>query len=249
MLDAWIVALGFVASMSAAWWLGWRRGRRLTTVQGEDPSIKFVDGSMALLGLLLAFTFAMALGRHDQRRLAVVAESNAIGDFYTCASLLKEPRRARLQEVIHEYGRLRLDMDRSSMTPEEKAAAVQRCYQLHTKMTEQVADAVQEGTPIAVSLANTLTNLTSAQASTRAAYQETLPWGIVVLLLLSAVAPAFLVGQQQGEATRVHFAGTVCFIFLVGLVMFAILDLNQPTRGFITVNLDSLEQVVHSMAK
>jgi hypothetical protein len=34
-----------------------------------------------------------------------------------------------------------------------------------------------------------------------------------------------------------------------GLVIFAILDLNQPTRGLITVNLDSLEKVVRSMAK
>ena len=45
----------------------------------------------------------MALGRHDQRRLAVIAESNAIGDYYTCASLLKEPQRNQLQSVIRDY--------------------------------------------------------------------------------------------------------------------------------------------------
>ncbi len=28
MLDAWIAALGFIVSMSAAWALGWRLGRR-----------------------------------------------------------------------------------------------------------------------------------------------------------------------------------------------------------------------------
>jgi hypothetical protein len=91
MLDASVSASGFIVCMSAAWVFGWRLGRRAPTTPGEDPSIKFTDGSMALLGLLLAFTFAMALGRHDSRRTAVVADSNAIGDFYTCASLLKDP--------------------------------------------------------------------------------------------------------------------------------------------------------------
>ena len=69
------------------------------------------------------------------------------------------------------------------------------------------------------------------------------------MLLLSAVTPAFLLGQKQGESINVHLAGTSCFILLVGLVIFVVLDLNQPARGLIRVNLDSLEQVVRSMAK
>ncbi len=249
MLDAWQAALGFIVCMSAAWTLGWRRGCRAPTTPGEDPSIKFVDGSMTLLGLLLAFTFAMALGRHDNRRAAVVADSNAIGDFYTCATILKEPSRSKLQDVIREYAHLRLKMDRGWLPQQEQMAGLQECRALQSQMTAHVADAVQEGTPIAVSLTNTLNALTSSHASRLAAYQESLSWSIVLLLLLSAVSPAFLIGQQQGESSKVHYGGTVCFIFLVGLVIFVVLDLNQPARGLITVNLESLEQVVHSMAK
>ena len=211
--------------------------------------MKFTDGSMALLGLLLAFTFAMALGRHDSRRAAVVADSNAIGDFYTCASLLKDPIRSKLQDVIREYAHLRFEMDRGRLPESRQLAALQECRALQSKMTAIVAQAVQEGTPIAVCLTNTLNGLTSSHVARMAAYQESLPWSIVLLLLLSAVTPAFLLGQQQGESTKIHFAGTFCFIFLVGLVIFVVLDLNQPSRGLITVNLESLEQVVRSTAK
>ena len=248
MVDASWIALGFAVSMVAAWGLGWRLGRRSPTPPGEDPGIKFTDGSMALLGLLLAFTFAMALGRHDSRRLAVVAESNAIGDFYTCASLLKDPVRSKLQQVIHEYARLRLDMDSGRLPKQDEAGALQQCYDLQAKMTTHVAEEVREGTPIAVSLSNTLTNLTSSHASRLAAYDASLPWSIVVLLFLSATCPSFLLGQRQGESANVHLAGTFCFIFMVGLVIFVVFDLNQPTRGLITVNLNSLEQVVRSTA-
>jgi hypothetical protein len=247
MLDAWLTSLIAIACMFAAWGFGWRLGRRTPMIPGEDPSIKFTDASMALLGLLLAFTFSMALGRHDQRRLAVVADSNAIGDFYTCAALLKEPVRSKLQGVIRDYARLRFDLDRGRVPTEERAAALQRCLDLQAKMTFHVAEAVEEKTPIAVSLTNTLNNLTSSYVSRQAAYQETLPWVIVFLLLLSAITPAFLIGQQQGESTKSHFHRTICFILLVGLVIFIVLDLNQPARGLITVNLDSLEQIVHSM--
>jgi hypothetical protein len=87
-LDIRIVALILVVAMLAAWSVGKRLGDRLLH-KGTKPS-KFDDASMALLGLLLAFSFGMSIAKHDQRRLAVVADSNTIGDFYTCASLLKE---------------------------------------------------------------------------------------------------------------------------------------------------------------
>jgi len=67
---------------------------------------KFLDASLAVLGLLLAFTFSTALVKHDQRRLMVVADSNAIGDFYTCASLLKEqyePGCTGLSTTTHRF--------------------------------------------------------------------------------------------------------------------------------------------------
>ena len=249
MLDAWLAALGFIVCMSAAWALGWWRGRRAPTTPGEDPSSKFTDGSMALLGLLLAFTFAMALNRHDSRREAVVADSNAIGDFYTCATLLKDPIRSKLQDVIREYSHLRLEMARGRVPASRQEAALQECNDLQSRMTALVAEALQEGTPIAIPLTNTLNNLTSSHASRLAAYHESLPWSIVLLLLLSAVTPAFLLGEQQGESTKAHFSGTICFIILVGLVIFVVLDLNQPAQGLIRVNLESLERLVRSMEK
>jgi hypothetical protein len=97
-LDIRIVALILVIAMLAAWSIGKRLGYRL--LKGGTKPSKFDDASMALLGLLLAFSFGMSIAKHDQRRLAVVADSNAIGDFYTCASLLKEPSRTNLQAVI-----------------------------------------------------------------------------------------------------------------------------------------------------
>jgi Mg2+/citrate symporter len=247
--DAWLIALAFAVAMLASWGLGWRRGRRFSPETGEDPGTKFIDGSVAILGLLLAFTFAMSLGRHDQRRLAVVAESNAIGDFYTCASLLKEPHRSKLQTVIRDYARNLLDTSHEPMREAEERKTIQRWLEMHGRMTEIVAEAIAGGTPIAVSLTDTLNNVTSSNASRLAAYWERLPWSIVLLLFLSSVAPSFLIGEKQGSSHKVHLLGSFSFIVLVTLVIFVTFDLNQPHRGLIRVSQDSLERVVHSMVK
>jgi hypothetical protein len=246
-LHAWLIALLFAASMTLSWYLGRRYGRHLYPEPGDDPGMKFTDASVALLGLLLAFTFSMSLGRHDQRRLAVVAESNAIGDFYTCASLLKEPKRAQLQGVIRDYAQLQLRRWHEPFDAADEEQAIQKSQKMQAQMTELVAQAV-EGTPIAVPLTNKFTDLTSTYASRLAAYDEGLPWSIVMLLFLSSIVPAYLIGMKQEQTRQVHLAGTFSFIVLVSLVVFVVLDLNQPSRGMIKVSGQPLERVVRSMA-
>jgi hypothetical protein len=248
-LDAWLLALVFAGAMFGCWAFGRRWGRRFSSEAEEDAGTKFIDASVALLGLLSAFTFAIALGRYDQRRLAVVAESNAIGDFYTCASLLKEPYRSRLQDLIRDYAQAQLDTPHETLIGADEKKASQRCRETFARMTNIAAEAIEAGTPIALSLTNTLNNLTSSNASRLAMYQERLPWSIMVLLFLAAVFPAFLIGEKQGASQKVHLSGSFSFIVLVALVVFVILDLNEPHRGIIVVSQDPLQRVIQSMGK
>jgi hypothetical protein len=105
------------------------------------------------------------------------------------------------------------------------------------------------GTPIAVSLTNTLNGVTSSDASWLAALRDRLPWSIVLLLFVASTVPAFLMGQQQGVSQRPHLSGTLSFILLVTLVTYVTLDLNQPGKGFIRVSQESLERLLDSMSK
>ena len=199
--------------------------------------------------LALAFTFSMSLGKHDQRRAMVVAESNAIGDFYTCASLLPSPVRSRLQGVIREYAQRKLDVAIHLTSESELEEALRWFQDTHTRMTAIVAEALAAGTPIAVPLTQTLNGVTSAHASRLAAFRDRLPWSISLLLFLSAVVPSFLMGLQQARFARPHLTGTVSFIFMATLVIYVTLDLNQPGRGTITVSQEPFERLLQSMGK
>lgn len=106
-IDAWTIASTVALTMVAGWLAGRWIGHRLRQeLEGKAAVSKFLYASLALLGLLLAVTFSTALVKHDQRSLMVVSDSNAIGDFYTCATLLKEPERTKLRRVIHDYAGL-----------------------------------------------------------------------------------------------------------------------------------------------
>ncbi len=250
--DAWAIAATVAFGMVAGWLLGRRRGRRLRIElerQGKTAVSKFVDASLAVLGLLLAFTFSTALAKHDQRRVMVVTDSNAIGDFYTCASLLKEPERTKLRRVIRDYTSLRVDLAKRADDAQALDRGLYQLEQMHGQMVEIVSEALADGTPIAVSLTNTLNASISSHAARLAAVKDRLPTSIVLLLLLSAVISAMLVGREQGAADEADIAGTVCFIVLISFAIFVTLDLNQPGRGLITVDQEPIQRLLSTMSQ
>jgi hypothetical protein len=241
--SAWIGTL-LAAAMFAAWRAAfWHTSRQ--PLNADPPGDKTTDAAMALLGLLLAFTFSMSLSKHDERRRMVLNESNAIGDFYTCATLQKEPPRQRLQHVIHNYLEHKLDAAHHELERgPEFEAVIQKSQQAHSRMTDLVAQALNDGTPSAVPLTNTLNNLTSSHAARIVSLRDRLPWSIVLVLFIAAIVAMLLQGRQQGATRRPTLIGTTSFILLVSLVVFVTLDLNQPGQGLITVSQEPMERVL-----
>jgi hypothetical protein len=202
---------------------------------------------MAVLGLLIAFTFGTSIARHEQRREAAVADANAIGDFYTTAALLKEPTRTRLQAVIRQYAQLRLDITRGPTSKARLQSSLVQFDRLQDQMTQLVAQAVTDGTPIAVSLTNTLNAVGSNQAVRLSIYRERLPTSVVLLLFVCAITTALLFGREQGNDDRSDITGKLCFIIFVSFAVYVTLDLNGPESGSIRVSQEPIERLLTSI--
>src|SRR5258705_7780664 len=88
----------FVISMPAMWF-GARVGAIFHNRLGKlDPNMledfKIVLGAtLTLLGLIVGFTFSMAVSRYDQRKNLEEQEANAIGTEYVRADLLRSEER------------------------------------------------------------------------------------------------------------------------------------------------------------
>ncbi len=248
-VDPGLTASLLAVTMLGTWGLGWMWGQYLRRGGHEELQTKLDEALLALLGLLLAFTFSMSLAKHDQRRQMLVADSNAIGDFYTCASLLKEPARGKLRGLLREYVELRLS---TTALPADEAALQQRLEEfrhLHDAMLTYVQEAVDNGTPVAIPLVNTLNEVTSSHAARLAAWRDRLPVSVVLLLVLVALAAMALNGRHPGVTGRPRIGAAVGFSVLVSMVVWVTLDLNQPQRGWITVSQEPLQQLLRGMGE
>lgn len=248
-LDPWIPAVLVMLLMLCGWALGWWRGRVMRGKVGGSGGSKFGDALMALLGLLLAFTFSMSLTKHEGRRQMSVEDSNAIGDFSTCASLLEDPIRGKLQAVLKKYVEHRIALAHPTTDETALQKALDEIAGMHSEMQGLVKDAVDQGTPIAVPLVNTFNDVTSNHAARLAAARDRLHWSILLLLGLSAVSAVAVVGKEQSMANEPAPGATLAFLVLVGLIILIILDLNQPQRGWIRISQEPLEMLLESFEK
>lgn len=246
-VSPWVPACLLGATMLAGWTAGWCWGRRYG--KAFEPSQKLNDASLALLGLLLGFTFSMSLGKYEQRRQMVISDSNAIGDFYTCAGLLRSPEREQLQKVIRSYAENRLAMTKQTLDRETLESRLAESQQQHEEMQAQVDAAITRGTPVVVPLVNTLNNLTSSHGARLAAFQDRLPPSIILVLGFAAVLSMVMAGTIEGSTGERHAGSTLAFIMLVSLVVWVIVDLNQPGAGSITVSQEPMRRVLEGMGK
>src|SRR4249920_1032824 len=63
---------------------------------------------LTLLGLLIGFTFSMAMNRYDQRKNYEEAEANAIGTEFVRVESLPPADAAKLQEMLRAYLKQRM---------------------------------------------------------------------------------------------------------------------------------------------
>ena len=100
--------LVFVLSLVALWLaanLGAFVGQRLRPLKEEErEGFGVVQAAiLTLLGLLIGFTFSMAVSRYDQRKIYEEDEANAIGTEYFRANLLPADDAARVRDLLKNY--------------------------------------------------------------------------------------------------------------------------------------------------
>ena len=104
-LNSWQLAFLLIVILFGATAVGLLAGRALAhhAETLREPFGVVQAALLTLVGLLLAFTLAMAVTRYETRRAAVVDDSNAIGTAYLRAQTLREPMRSTSLRLYRAY--------------------------------------------------------------------------------------------------------------------------------------------------
>jgi hypothetical protein len=246
----WVTALLIAALLVGACELGfWLSGRRSGVEKSDQAHV--LSAILALLGLLVGFTFSFVVGRHETRRNLIVDEANAIGSEYLRAQMLPEPYRTRMAGTLREYADARLALAAAG----ENSAAVARANaladSLQREMWAMTVEAIPEVQPPAIASleAAGMNTLIDIAASRHAAAAARLPTIALAFLVLYAAVAATLLGFVSGSGRYRSRVGSDVLLLLLSLTLALILDLDRPYRGTLRVSQQPLIDLRASMAR
>lgn len=251
-LNEFTLFVVLVTSLVAVSLLGFRIGNR-RRIDGNDPvipQIHTLQGAvLALLGLLLGFTFAMAVSRFDGRRALIIKEANAIGTTALRARMLPVPQRDGSSTLFREYVRTRIAFFEAGVDPVKIEATQQRSSQIQSAIWAQAVAAAQtdpHSVPIGLFI-HSLNEMIDVSEERRAALDNHVPAAtLVILVLISIVAQGF-VGYGFGLAGRRRTGLKVILALLIAVVLTMIVDLDRPRRGLLRVKQDSMIRLQNAL--
>jgi hypothetical protein len=237
----WIVGVGLFVVLFAGGEAGFRLGLRRHDGIADAARSEFgtVQGAiLGMLGLLLAFTFSMAVQRYDLRRQLVLEEANDIGTTYLRAAMLPEPAATTARDLLRRYVDVRLRVQAGGDERATVAAMVADSEPLHAALWEQ-AVAVARSRPDALPVALFVQSLNAViddHAKRLTAFEARVPDFVLEMLALFAVVAVVGVGYGCGLAGGRSPFAMLGFALLLTALALVILDLDQPRQGLITVN-------------
>jgi len=244
----WIAILLFIALLVANA-IGHRLGSRRDVDRSEGQTSQTnatVASMLGLLALLLGFTFTMALQRFDDRSEAVLQEANAIGTAYLRTRLLPGDTSPAAEALFREYIELRIEMGRIDLThPNALNAADSTVKQIQQALWSQGVRAAElDPSPTRTGLFVQALNETIDQYGVRAvALEKHIPEFVLYLLFAITIMAEGVLGYAGGLANSRPIVAILSFSTLIVLVIFLVIDLDRPRRGFVEVNQSSLRDL------
>ena len=249
-LDTWQLALVLAAIMFGATILGLVAGRSLSHHADalREPFGVVQAALLTLVGLILAFGLAMAVGRYESRRAAVVDDANAIGTTYLRAQTLREPVRSLSLPLYVEYtdASLRLSGAVPGSSAAKRAIVAESALQRRLwRLAGQALDAqpTQSAPRLYVESLNEMIDMQTTRVS---ALNNRVPPAIVLVEVIGAAVALALLALYLAMLSR----GVVTVLLAAGLLtllLFVSLDLDRPSRGFIKVPATPLVALRASM--
>jgi hypothetical protein len=219
-----------------------RRFRELAEDVRADYGI-ILAAALTLLGLLVGFTFSMAISRYDLRKHYEAEEANAIGTAYLRAGILPPADAAKVRGLLRDYAeqRVRFYYAYHEGGGQEVSRISARTAELQKQMWSAVEIPARSRSDMLMALVlSGMNDVLNAQGYAQAAFWNRIPVEAWVLMGLIAILCNVLLGYGA------HGPSGFLLVVLPSTlaIAFALLaDIESPRGGAIRIHPHNLESV------
>jgi len=251
-ISLWLLGLLLFAVLVLAILGGYalrRRNDRIDASIGEchnDTQEGYiVSAVLTLLGLLIGFTFALAVDRYEERRLLVIDGANAVETLYLRAQLLDEPHRTRISTVTTLYTENQIRLANAEGTEGERL--LERNHHLIRMLwtvTVPAFDTIR-GIDFSSSFVDSVNQVIALDTARKANRRATIPGPVFAVLFVYTIVAAGILGY-----VLIGRRGRVVGSLLLGLFILALLllgDFNRPISGVVNESQEPMERVLAAM--
>jgi hypothetical protein len=222
-------------------------GQRVWTPirQGDQSELNIVQtAALTLLGLIVGFTFSMAVNRYDQRKNLEEAEANAIGTEYVRTDLMPESAAAAARALLKRY----LDQRILFYLTEDRS----KLERIDAESAKLAADlwasarsvAAAQPTPVTALIASGMNDVLNAADFTTAAWLNRIPIPAWQLMVMIGLACNVMLGLG---AKRFNSSLLLVVPLTVSVSFFLIGDIDSPRGGVVQVLPQNLTRLAQSL--
>jgi len=209
----------------------------------EDLSL-VLNATLTLLGLIIAFSFSMAIYRYDQRKNYEEEEANAIGTEYLRAELLPAVDIKRTKDLLRQY------LDQRILFYEEQQEehlprinARTRELQRELWSVVQSAAASQPSPPVTLAAAG-MNDVLNSEGYSIAAWRNRIPEAAWMLMATIALCSCALLGYTAHHAHARVFA---ILAIILSISFYLLADIDSPRGGLVRVHPLNLMSLADSI--
>jgi len=244
----------FIVILLAALECGFRLGIRRRVLWKDAHSEAGGGGlvqnaTLALLGLMIAFTYSFTVSHYETRKRDVIEEANALGTAFLRAGLEKERGGLELQMALLEYARTRVVTPENSATFEIDQAMLDRTLAAQSKIWSATEQVMMAGpvNPLEVALMTSINEVIDMHTERVTTGFDTLPQVVFWTLLFIAAVAVMIGGYTTGLSGMMCRYRMFAFILVLAATIHLIVDFDRSMRGFISISQKPMLSTIADM--
>ena len=236
--------------MLAVLWVAGRLGAHARKLlprleSGDEDDFGLILGAtLTLLGLIVGFTFSMAVNRYDQRKNYEEQEANAIDTEYLRLDGLPAANAAEARALMREYVDQRIVYYASSHEDLLRQARA-KTSRLQSKLWSIVTTSTtSQPNSMSTLVMSGMNDVFTSRGYTEAAWHNRVPLTAWILMISIAIFCNLLFGYRAHGRTFVLF---LILPIVLSISFFLIADIDSPRTGVIRVRAQNLENLADSL--